>query len=128
MTTEAWIGKGPRFPLRPGPGGKLEYVTGEEIIRQSIGTILDTDPGERVMLPGFGCGLRRYIMEPNTTATRTAMEQDIEAALTRWEPRIDVTNVAVTPGEEPSLVWIDISYVRLVDRREDNLVYPFYLR
>jgi phage baseplate assembly protein W len=128
MTTEAWIGQGPRFPLRPNPGGKLEYVNGEEVIRQAIGTILDTNPGERVMLPGFGCGLRRYIMEPNTTATRAAMERDIEDALTRWEPRVDLTNVAVTPGEEPSLVWIDISYVRLVDRREDNLVYPFYLR
>jgi hypothetical protein len=56
------------------------------------------------------------------------MARDIEDALTRWEPRVELTNVAVTPGEEPSLVWIDISYVRLVDRREDNLVYPFYLR
>jgi hypothetical protein len=128
MTTDAWTGKGPRIPLRPGPAGKLEYTTGEELIRQAIGTILDTEPGERVMLPGFGCGLRRYLMEPNTTATRAAMARDIEDALARWEPRVELTNVAVTPGEEPSLVWIDISYVRLVDRREDNLVYPFYLR
>lgn len=128
MTTEAWTGKGPRFPLRPGSDGKLAYATGDELVRQAIATILDTEPGERVMLPGFGCGLRRYLMEPNTTATRAGMRHDIEDALARWEPRVRVTNVAVTPGEEPSLVWIDISYVRLVDRREDNVVYPFYLR
>ncbi|MFF7933676.1 GPW/gp25 family protein [Streptomyces sp. NPDC007940] len=128
MTTNAWTGKGPRFPFRPTPTGALEYTTGEDLIRQSITTILDTDPGERVMLPDFGCGLRRFLMEPNTTATREAMRGEIEDALGRWEPRIGVTNVAVTPGEEPSLVWIDIGYVRLVDRREDNLVYPFYLR
>ena len=30
------------------------------------------------MLPAFGCGLRRYLMEPNTLTTRTAMQQDIE--------------------------------------------------
>ena len=35
----------------------------------------------------------------------------------------------MTPGDdEPTLVWIDISYVRLADLRPDNLVYPFYLK
>jgi phage baseplate assembly protein W len=128
MTVEAWVGRGHRFPLRPGADGGLAFVGGEAIIRQSIETILDTEPGERVMLPTFGCGLRRYLMEPNTTATRAAMQQDIEDALGRWEPRIRLTGVAVTPGEDPALVWIEIAYVRLVDLRPDNLVYPFYLR
>lgn len=128
-TVEAWIGRGPRFPLRPDPRtGAMAFIGGEEIIRQSIETILDTEPGERIMLPTFGCGLRRYLMEPNTAATRAAMQADIQTALTLWEPRIQLTNVAVTPDEEPSLVWIDITYLRLVDRRPDNLVYPFYLR
>jgi hypothetical protein len=35
--------------------------------------------------------------------------------------------VSVTPDENPTLVWIEISYVRLADLRPDNLVYPFYL-
>lgn len=128
MTVEAWIGRGPRFPVRPGADGRIGYVGGEEIIRQSIQIILDTETGERAMLPAFGCGLRRYLMEPNTAHTRTSMQQDIQDALERWEPRIQLTNVAVTPGEDPSMVWIEIAYVRLVDRRADNLVYPFYLR
>ena len=129
MTAEAWIGRGPRFPLRPDPAtGVMAMVGGEQIVRQAIETILDTDPGERVMRPEFGCGLRRYLMEPNTAMTRAAMQREIDNALSQWEPRIVVTNVAVTPGEEPSLVWIQISYVRLTDRREDNLVYPFYLQ
>ncbi|MFC4115209.1 GPW/gp25 family protein [Nonomuraea zeae] len=128
MTMEAWIGRGPRFPWRPGVRGGFEYAGGEELIRQSIEAILDTEPGERIMLPGFGCGLRRYLMEPNSVTTRAAMRRDIEDALSRWEPRIETTNVSVTAGEEASLVWIDIAYRRLADRREDNLVYPFYLR
>ncbi|WP_412543356.1 GPW/gp25 family protein [Longispora sp. K20-0274] len=121
---DEWLGTGLRFPLRPGAG----YVSGMELVRQSVETILDTEPGERIMLPAFGCGLRRYLMEPNTLTTRTAMREDITNALTTWEPRIRLTNVAVTPGEEPSLVWIEISYVRLADLRPDNVVYPFYLR
>jgi phage baseplate assembly protein W len=128
VTVDAWIGRGPRFPLRPDPAtGAIGMVDREQIIRQSIEAILDTNPGERIMRPDFGCGLSRYLMEPNTVMTRTSMQRDINNALTQWEPRIQLTNVAVTPGEDPSLVWIEISYVRLADRREDNLVYPFYL-
>lgn len=125
---DLWLGTGLRFPLRPDDRtGALPTVAGMELVRQSIEQILDTEPGERIMLPGFGCGLRRYLMEPNNLTTRTAMTDDITTALGRWEPRIRVTNVAVTAGEDPSLVWIEITYVRLADLRPDNVVYPFYL-
>ncbi len=96
----------------PTPTARSSYVDGMELIRQSVATILDTEPGERIMLPAFGCGLRRYLMEPNTLATRTRWPEDITAALQLWEPRIRLTNVAVTPGEDPTLVWIEIAYVR----------------
>jgi phage baseplate assembly protein W len=126
---DEWLGRGPRFPFRPDPNTRaLEQVDGMEIIRQSVATILDTEPGERIMVPSFGCGLRRYLMEPNTLTTRTSMQEDITAALQHWEPRIRLANVAVTPGEDPALVWIEIAYVRQADLRPDNLVYPFYLR
>jgi hypothetical protein len=127
---DAWLGIGSRFPLRPSERtGGLEWLGGMELVRQSIETILDTEPGERVMLPTFGCGLRRYLMAPNTATTRTAIQHDITDSLTSWEPRIRVTEVSVTPSEDdPTLVWIDISYVRVGDLRPDNLVYPFYLR
>jgi phage baseplate assembly protein W len=124
---DQWLGTGLRFPLGA-VGGRIGRVSGMELVRQSIEAILDTEPGERIMLPAFGCGLRRYLMEPNTLTTRTAMREDIATALATWEPRIRVTNVAVTAGEDPSLVWIEISYVRLADLRPDNLVYPFYLK
>jgi phage baseplate assembly protein W len=127
MTIDALVGQGPAFPLRPGPDGRLAYTSGDALVRQSIEAILDTEPGERVMLPTFGCGLRRYLMQPNTTATRTSMQQEISGSLTRWEPRIQVTEVSVTPGDDPALVWISIHYTHLADRRDDNLVYPFYL-
>jgi phage baseplate assembly protein W len=126
---DQWLGTGIRFPFLPtGEHHRLQWLSGMELVRQSIETILDTEPGERVMLPTFGCGLRRYLMEPNTVATRTAMQRDIEDALRVWEPRIRVVEVRVTPGEEPSLVYLDISYLRLLDLRADNLVYPFRLQ
>jgi phage baseplate assembly protein W len=138
---DRWLGNGFRFPFRPvpqpgtAPGGAgeppphagIRVVGGMALVRQSIQIILDTEPGERVMEPLFGCGLRRYLMAPNTAATRTAIRNDVTEALTLWEPRIRVTAVAVTPAEEPTLLYLDIAYQRLFDLRPDNLVYPFYL-
>ena len=126
---DAWLGTGFCFPLTPDPGaGGFRWSSGMERLRQSVETILDTEPGERVMLPDFGCGLRRYLMAPNNDTTRTAMAADIRSALETWEPRIRLESVQVTPGDDPALVWVDIAYVRRADLRPDNLVYPFYLR
>jgi Bacteriophage baseplate protein W len=124
---DQWLGTGLQFPLLP-VNNALGFVSGMELIRQSVEIILDTEPGERIMLPAFGCGLRRYLMQPNTLSTRTAMQEDIATALATWEPRISVSSVAVTTDDDPTLVWIEISYVRLTDLRPDNMVYPFYLR
>lgn len=126
---DRWVGRGLRFPVRPDPQThRMEYVSGMDVLRQSVASILDTEPGERIMLPAFGCGLRHYLMKPNTLGVRTSMQEDIGASLQQWEPRINLINVAVTPGEDPSLVWIEIAYVRRADLRPDNLVYPFYLK
>ncbi len=133
---DQWTGTGIRLPFLPEPDERTErsgdrglsWLDGMDLIRQSVTTILDTEPGERIMLPGFGCGLRRYLMAPNNLTTRTAMAADIRSALETWEPRIELTEVAVTEGDDPYLVWVDIAYVRRADLRPDNLVYPFDLR
>ncbi len=125
---DTWTGTGLALPLLPGGDAGLGWLGGLDLIRQSVTTILDTEPGERIMLPGFGCGLRRYLMAPNNVTTRTAMADDIRSALETWEPRIQLQGVEVTTDDDPYLVWVDIAYVRRADQRPDNLVYPFYLR
>lgn len=123
MKTLSLLGRGWPFPLRP----NAPYAEGPEKVRQSIRIILETEPGERLMRPTFGCRLRRYLMKPNTAATRTLMQRDIELALSLWEPRIRLESVRVEPGEDPALVMIRIDYVHRRDGSTENLVYPFYL-
>lgn len=128
MPTARILGRGWNFPLAPDPlSATLRYVSGPEKVRQSILLILETEPGERIMRPTFGCGLRRYLMKPNTPATRALIKNDVEFGLSSFEPRIRVTAVGVDPGDDPSLVLIQIAYVHLIDGRKDNFVYPFYL-
>jgi len=128
MTQLSFLGRGWDFPVRPAErNGKLAYTGGPAKVRQAMQIILDTEPGERIMRPTFGCGLRRYLMKPNTSATRTLIQREVEQALRAWEPRIDVQNVTVTPGDDPALLLIEIFYVHRRDGRPDNFVYPFYL-
>ena len=126
MSAPRQLGRGWRFPIVPREGD-LVYEEGAEKIRQSIWVILDTEKGERVMRPSFGCGLRRYLMKPNTTATRALIQYDVEQALSTWEPRIALSGVSVDEGEDPALVLIQVAYTHLRDGRPGNLVYPFYL-
>ncbi len=122
----AFLGRGWRYPVLPREGD-LEYAEGAEKVRQSIWLILDTEPGERIMRPTFGCGLRRYLMKPNSSATRAMMQRDVAHALATWEPRIVLSSVSVEPGEDPALVRVHVSYTHVRDGRPGNLVYPFYL-
>jgi phage baseplate assembly protein W len=121
------LGQGLGQPIAPDAQGRLPVVSGPEKVRQSIFTILDTEPGERVMRPDFGCGLRRYLMQPNNPATRAGIARDISGALGRWESRIKVAEVAVNPTEDRAMVLIEIRYAHVLDSRQDTLVYPFYL-
>ena len=128
MSTISQLGRGWGFPVQVDADlHRLLYAAGPEKVRESIWIILDTEPGERIMRPTFGCGLRRYLGEPNTVAVRALIKHDVEQALTVWEPRISVSSVTVTPGDDPSLVEIAIDYVHVRTSRPDNLVYPFAL-
>ena len=123
-----WFGRGLGFPVVPDPRDRgLPLAAGAAKVRQSLLTILDTEPGERVMRPDFGCGLRRYLMAPNNVATRALIKREVELALARHEPRVRVDAVEVLPGDDPALVVVAIAYRHLVDGRADNLVYPMYL-
>jgi uncharacterized protein len=127
MSILRFLGRGWSAPVLPDGAGQLEYAEGPDKVAQSIRIILDTEPGERIMRPSFGCGLRRYIMRPNTSATRALIRHDVELGLGNFEPRISVNSVSVDPGDDPSLVLIRIAYIHVRDNRPGNLVFPFYL-
>ena len=122
------LGTGWNFPVIPSSRSReMLLISGPDKVRQAIWIILETEPGERLMRPAFGCGLRRYLMKPNNSATRALMQRDVERALSSWEPRIQLEEVRVDPGEDPSLVVIELHYRHLRDGSAGNFVYPFYL-
>src|ERR1700738_5001231 len=113
-TTLGLLGRGIGLPLAPDANGRMQAAEGAEKVRQSILMILDTEPGERVMLPDFGCGLRRFLMQPNNGATRSDIERAVSEALRKWEPRITGVEVEATPGDDPAMAIVTLRYAHVV--------------
>lgn len=130
QTQKGFLGRGWAFPPQvdriTGRMAESEY---EENIAQSIQLILQTQRGERVMRPEFGCDLRRYTFsEMNYTVLRE-IETDIRRALILNEPRI--IDIEVACREErmgDGVLLIEISYMVRSTNNPYNLVYPFYLQ
>jgi phage baseplate assembly protein W len=105
------FGQGLSFPPRVETDGRLAWSVGEENVRESIRVILLTEPGERLMREEFGCGLRQYLFEPNTVATRQLIRESIINAIGRWEPRVAVDDVTVERDDSnPRLVAVNIFF------------------
>lgn len=124
---KAHLGVGWAFPVKP-VNGSLAFARYENDIEQAIEIILLTAPGERPMLPEFGVGLRNYVFEPNSAATRARIADAVRKALVDWEPRVTVENVDVTPGDSAdNQILIHVDYVVRATNVAHNRVYPFYL-
>jgi phage baseplate assembly protein W len=125
---ESFLGRGWAYPLALADGGDVAEAAGAEDIRQSLRIILGTATGERLMRPGFGCGLRDLVFEPADTTTQALARHRVETALIEWEPRIDLLGVTVTAeGSPPARLLISIDYRVRATNAFYNLVYPFYL-
>lgn len=123
-----YIGSGLSFPMQVDANGNIALVSGVEDVEKSIRVVLSTAPGERPMRPQFGCRIWELLFEPINDNTMGLMEGAVEEALSRWEPRIEVTDVVVDPTDQATgSVLITIAY-RLRDSNDErNLVHPFYL-
>jgi phage baseplate assembly protein W len=122
------IGSGLAFPLQVDRRGGIALARDEQDIDQAIQLILGTAPGERPMRPEFGCGVHDFVFDSIDANTIGAMEQAIRDALARWEPRIEVTDVAFDASDAGNgLLTIDIGFTVRATNTDRNLVYPFYV-
>jgi phage baseplate assembly protein W len=70
----SFLGTGWNFPPEFSKRGNVIMVSAEEDIRQSLFILLSTSPGERVMQPNFGCGLKNQVYENINESTVTILK------------------------------------------------------
>lgn len=122
MNAAQLYGKGMAFPPHVGADGRIAWSEGEVNIRQAVEIILKTEERERVNLPSFGGGLRRFLFEPNTVATRFQIQDRIQRALQQWEPRVTVNSVEVEEDPRDPQAAVATVHYQLVATRTASQV------
>jgi len=97
-------------------------------VRQSVLLLLTTRPGERIMLPTYGCELDQLLFDPNDDTTAGLAIHYVRKALTRWEPRIDILHLdASRSAEDPSRLDISLHFRVRPTLSEQHLVHSLRL-
>lgn len=126
--TADFVGRGVAFPLALSPTRELALASGVAEIEQAIRLILSTAPGERPMRPEFGCGIHDYVFAPADATTAGHLAFEVRTALERWEPRIDLQEVTVTPDpDDAARLYVVVTYSVKGFYDTRNLVFPFYV-
>jgi uncharacterized protein len=97
------------FPLHFDNNGRTAVVGNDDHIRDLIGQVLFTNPGERVNRPDFGCGLLQLVFEPNSDELAVTTQFLVQGSLQLWLGElIEVNDVQVL--NEDSRLQVSVTY------------------
>ncbi len=113
------------YPFRlNAASGQAAQAVYQDHVEQMIRQVLLTDPGERIDMPQFGCGLRRLIFAPHSDALQATTQLLVMQALDLWlADQIQVKKVTVSkPGDAPDgQLLIQIDYVLIETQSSRSL-------
>ena len=75
-----------------------------ETIKQNIKMVVLTAPGERIMDPNFGVGMRRFLFEQNNPITHSSIRAKIIKQTNEYLPFIDIIDVTFSTEDNSSNV------------------------
>ena len=108
------------YPFRIDTRGRVATTDEDDHLRDMIEQILFTNPGERVNVPDFGCGLKQLIFAPNSDVLATATQFTVSHALQKWlGDLITVQSVNVKAVE--ATLTIAIVYVNRITLQKNQV-------
>lgn len=84
----------PALPIRKDPvNGFANTQTIKEVSTQNLKMVILTAPGERIMDPGFGVGLRNFLFEQNNESTYSMIRAKINSQVKEYLPFLEILNI-----------------------------------
>ena len=109
-------GYSPKLPLQHSDeDGQRLTKTAREAIKQNLKMVILTAPGERVMDPAVGVGLRSYLFRPLIPSTFEAIATSIRSQVAKYMPFVNFRGINIeTADQDQSLgnngIRIVVSY------------------
>lgn len=102
-------GLSPKFPLHfSSLGGYANNETVKEVVKQNLKNLVLTSPGERIMIPDFGVGLKNFLFEQNVESSVSILNQRLQNQVNKYMPFINIQEFS--PEYEENQLIIKIKY------------------
>lgn len=126
---KTFLGVGWKFPPSfEKSTGSIMLVSEEEDIKESLYILLSTKPGERLMMPEYGCDLHNMVFENINSMLITRMKSLIQHAVLFFEPRIILNKIVIDQDQDnDGRLMIDVQYTIRKTNKRSNMVYPYYI-
>lgn len=93
-------GLSPKLPLRRNRvDGFALNTTYQEVIQQNLKNLVLTSPGERMMDPEFGVGIRNFLFEQNYIGLHNDIEDRIRTQVSIYMPFVTIERVTFSEDE-----------------------------
>lgn len=110
------------FPFGLGGDGRVATADADQVVRQRIEQLLFTAPGERVMLPEFGCGVNELVFQGNNALLAAATEFRIAKALQSFLAGQVMVN-AVDVRADGETLRIEVTYTKSRDLEQASAIF-----
>ena len=87
----------------------------KELAKQNFKNLVLTSPGERIMDPEFGVGIKLFLFENNNVQTQGRIDARVRSQVQKYLPYIDIesiqfNNVDVNPNVSENFLGVRILY------------------
>ena len=100
--------------MRNGVGGYLAQNENLRSLRDCVVQLIMTSRGARVMRPDFGTDLRASVFDPLDVEMIDTLREQILQTISRYEPRVIVKRIALTPDHEQQTLRVEPTKIILV--------------
>lgn len=114
----------PAFPFQV-DNDDSDYIlvnTTTRLVRQNLKNLILTSPGERIMDPAFGVGIKRFLFENKTVNVTNNIKSLIIGQVKKYMPFLSIEDVKISTQEENvNYLGITIVYVIVPKKITDSL-------
>lgn len=106
--------------------GDLQVLKNENAIRRSVRNVVETIPYEKFFNSSFGSDVRSSLFDFVDFGTASIIKDQIETAISNFEPRVDLLNINVLPDPDANSFNVEIVF-NIVGQEFPTQEYSFLL-